>query len=84
MQKFCGRVVLYIYSRCSRCSADRRSSTGLSLVSPTNVKAPKSFLFTEGSPKVDFLYIYIYFVDNNLYFRQTLRRIVHLTCDVTH
>ena len=44
---------LIIYSQLSRCSTARGSSTGLSLVGPTIVKACKSFLFTEGSLKVE-------------------------------
>ena len=31
----------------------RGSSTGVLHVGPTKVKAPKSFLFTEGSPEVE-------------------------------
>ena len=42
-----------IYSQLSRCSTARGSSTGLSFVGPTKVKAHKSFLFTEGSLKVE-------------------------------
>ena len=37
----------------SRCSTARGSSSGLSLGGPTKVKASKSFLFTEGSLKVE-------------------------------
>ena len=36
-----------------RCTTARGSSTGFSLVGPTNVKACKSYLFTEGSPEVE-------------------------------
>ena len=36
-----------------RCSTARRSSNGLFLVGPTKVKACKSFLFNEGSLKVE-------------------------------
>ena len=43
----------YIYSWLSRCSTDRGSSTGLSPVGPTKVEAYKTFLFTEGSLKVE-------------------------------
>ncbi len=42
-----------IYSWLSRCSTARGSSTRLSLVGTTKVKACKSFLFTEGSPEVE-------------------------------
>ena len=42
-----------IYSQLSRCSTASGSSTGLSLVGPTMVKASKTFLFTEGSLKVE-------------------------------
>ena len=38
-----------IYSWLLRCSTARGSSSGLSLRGPTKVKAPKCFLFTEGS-----------------------------------
>ena len=41
-----------IHSQLLRCNTARGSSTGLSLVGPTKVKAVKSFLFTEGSLKV--------------------------------
>ena len=37
----------------SKCSTARESSTELSLVGPTKVKACKSFLFSEGSLKVE-------------------------------
>ena len=40
-------------SQLSRCSTARGSSTGLSLVGPTKVKARKSFIFPEGSLKVE-------------------------------
>ena len=39
-------VIKVIYSRLSRSNTARGSSTGLSLVGPTKVKARKSFLFT--------------------------------------
>ena len=42
-----------IYIRLSRCGTARGSSTGFSLVGPAKVKACKSFLFTEGTPKVE-------------------------------
>ena len=38
------------YSRLSKCSIAREF--GLSLEGPTKVKAPESFLFTEGSLKI--------------------------------
>ena len=41
-----------IYSRLSRRSKARGSSTGLVPVVPANVKARKSILFTEGTPEV--------------------------------
>ena len=41
------------YSQLSRCSTARGSSPRLSLVGPTKVKPWKSFLFTEGSAKVE-------------------------------
>ena len=40
----------YKYSRLSKCSIAREF--GLSLEGPTKVKAPESFLFTEGSLKI--------------------------------
>ena len=49
MHKFAFRI----HSRLRRCSTARVSSTELFLVGPTKVKAPKSFLFTEGSIKVE-------------------------------
>ena len=42
----------YKNSRLSRCSTAWGSSFGLSLGGPTKVKVCKSFLFTEGSLKV--------------------------------
>ena len=42
-----------INSRSLRCITARGSSSGLSLGGPTNVKAHKSFLFTECSLKVE-------------------------------
>ena len=45
--------MLMLYSQLSRCSTARGSSTGLSQVGPTKVKACKSFLFTESSLKVE-------------------------------
>ena len=44
---------MIIYSRLSRCSTARGSISGLSRGDPTKVKAHKSFLFTEGSLKVE-------------------------------
>ena len=59
MRCFTSRLKIYlkeliqeINSWLSRCSTARRSSTGLSLVGRTKVKARKSFLFTEGPLKV--------------------------------
>ena len=49
MHKFAFRI----HSRLRRCSTARVSSTELFLVGPTKVKAPKSFLYTEGSLKVE-------------------------------
>ena len=43
----------FIYSLLLRCSTARGSSFGLSVGGPTKVKACKSFLFTESSPKVE-------------------------------
>ena len=42
-----------IYSRLSRCSTARGSSSRLFKVGPTKVKARKYILFTEGSPVVE-------------------------------
>ena len=42
-----------MYSQLSRCSAARRSGAGSYLRGPTMVNARKSFLFTEGSLKVE-------------------------------
>ena len=42
-----------IYSQLSRCITARGSISGLSLGGPTKVKARESFLFTEGSLKVE-------------------------------
>ena len=42
-----------IYSQLWRCSTARGSNSWLSLGGPTKVKAKKSFLFTEGSLKVE-------------------------------
>ena len=42
-----------MYSGLSRCSAARRSGSGLYLGGPTKVNALKSFRFTEGSLKVE-------------------------------
>ena len=42
-----------IYSQLSRCSTARGSSTGLVCVGPTEVKASKSFLFTDIPIKVE-------------------------------
>ena len=42
-----------IYIRLLRCSTARGSCSGLSLIGPTKVKARKSFLFAEGSLKVE-------------------------------
>ena len=41
-----------MYNRLSRCSTDRGCNAGLFHVGPTEVKAGKSFLFTEGSQEV--------------------------------
>ena len=51
----CGAMwyLQYIYSQLSRCSTARGSISGLFLLGPTKVKAHKSFIFTEGSPKVE-------------------------------
>ena len=57
-----------IYSRLSRCSTAKGSSSRLSLWGPTKFKSHKSFLFTEGSFKVekwavnsqDFKYVHIW------------------------
>ena len=48
-----GTNVVKIHSRLSRCSTARGSDSGLCLGGPTRVKAGKSFLFTEGSLKVE-------------------------------
>ena len=40
-----------IHNQLSRCSTARGSSSRLSLGDPTKVKAVKSFIFPEGSPK---------------------------------
>ena len=42
-----------MYSKFLRCSTARGSNTRLSLVGPTEVKAHKSFRFTEGSLNVE-------------------------------
>ena len=42
-----------IFSQLSRCSKARGSSSGFSLGGSTKVKACKSFLFTQGSLKVE-------------------------------
>ena len=44
---------LGIYSLLSGCSTARGSSAGLSLVGPTKVNSCKSFLFTQGSLKIE-------------------------------
>ena len=49
--KIC-QIKTEIHIRLSRCFTAKGSSTGLSLVGPTKVKACKSFLFTEGSLKL--------------------------------
>ena len=42
-----------MYSRLSRCSKVRWSSTGLLCVIPAKVKGYKSFMFTDGPLKVE-------------------------------
>ena len=42
-----------MYNQLSRCITARGSGSGLSLGGPTKVKVHKSFLFTEGSHKVE-------------------------------
>ena len=49
----CMRYLDIMNNRLSGCNTARGSSTGLSLVGPTKVKARKSFLFTEDSLKVE-------------------------------
>ena len=51
--RFLSIAIFAIYNWLSRCSTARGSSTVLSLVSLTLVKACKSFLFTEGTLKVE-------------------------------
>ena len=45
--------VTHSYSRLSKLSTARVSSTGLVMTGPTKVKACKSVQFTEGTPKVE-------------------------------
>ena len=46
-------IVIMMYRQLLRCSTARGYSTGLSLVGPAKVKAPKSIIFIEGAPEVE-------------------------------
>ena len=62
-----------MYCRLSRCSAARRSGSGLYLGGPTKVNARKSFLFAEGSLKVEITVVFsqvkltFRFLNNNVH-----------------
>ena len=64
-----------IHSQLLKCSTARGSSSGLSLIGPTMVEAQKSFLFTEGSLKVESKhYSFLWTV----WFEQGLKETLHL------